>query len=464
MGSDDQREPNRPAARRLLPLRVRTMVAFGAIGLVLATTLATVCFVVTRSTLIDQRQATAERQTFLNARAVKVALEAGSDPATALEGVQTSSGGAALLSAGEDWYATSVAVGRRQVPASLADTVNEGHAGHQRLELAGEPTVAVGVDLPGPGARYFEFVPLNEVANTLDRLRTALVLAAVVVTVLSVLAGRVASRRILQPVQRMSRAANVIREGALDRRLDSEGDADLEPLVVSFNRMVDGLAERIEREARFASDVSHELRSPLATMDAALSVARRRIKDEAAVEALDVLGDEVGKFSHLVTDLLEISRAEAGIAELHRETVSADELVASVLASTDRQHLDLQVEGKGALVLVDRRRFAQALINILNNADNYAGGATAVRVTATSDRVRFDIDDDGPGIPVHERFHVFERFARGSTSDRPGAGPGTGLGLSLVAEHVRLHGGTIAVETSPSGGARFTIELPRVER
>lgn len=113
-------------------------------------------------------------------------------------------------------------------------------------------------------------------------------------------------------------------------------------------------------------------------------------------------------------------------------------------------------------VEVDRRRFGQALINILDNADNYAGGATSITVTCTPATVRFEIDDDGPGVPEHERFHVFERFARGSTSEAPDAGSGTGLGLSLVAEHVRLHKGTIAIDDAPGGGARFVIELPRI--
>ena len=274
-----ERDGDHDSARRQrrLPLRARSMVAFGATALILSSSLAAINYLVTRSALIDQRQATAERQAFLNARAVRGGMEAGDDdPQSVLTVVQASSGGAALLLVGSDGYSTSVAVGRRHVPESLRDMVEDGRIGRQRVMLAGEPVVAVGVPLPAVDATYVEFVPMSEIEGTLDRVRVGLVAAAMVMTLVGVLAGRVASDRVLHPVRRMSRAARSIGEGALDRRLDSEGDADLEPLVESFNDMVDGLQSRIEREARFASDVSHELRSPLATIDAALSVARRR--------------------------------------------------------------------------------------------------------------------------------------------------------------------------------------------
>lgn len=439
------------------------MVAFGVAVLVLSVSVAGTCYVVTRSTLISQRETAAERQTYLNARAVRGSLDGGSgDIAMALTNVQSSSGGSALLRVGGDWFSTSVGVGRGDVPSSLRDVLRDGGAGRQRVELDDVPVVAVGVPLGDTDVQYVEFVPLSDVDATLESVRTGLGIAAVVMTVLGLFAGRVASGRILRPVGLMAEAATGIGEGALDRRLDGDGDADLEPLVEAFNKMVDGLQARIEREARFASDVSHELRSPLATMDAALSVARRRTDQPAAQDALDVLDAEVSHFSDLVADLLEISRAEAGIAQLHLEEVDAVGLVRAVLDGTDRDDVALvDTTADVAHVSVDKRRFGQVLVNLLDNADNYAGGAIAVRISATGDRVRFDVDDDGPGIADHERSHVFDRFARGSAAELPDAGPGTGLGLALVQEHVRLHGGTVVVGESAEGGARFTIELPR---
>lgn len=449
----------RPAYRP--PMRVRTAVAFGAIALGVSSLIAVVCFVVTRNTLLAERETAAERQAFLNARAVRTALRLEDpSPADAMSRVQASPDGAALLRVDGEWYATAVGADRDDVPRSLLAAADAGSAARQLVRWSGTPTVAVATPIVESDAVYVEFVPLTDVEATLARLRGALIVAASITTVLGVVAGRLASGRLLRPVRRMASAANEIREGALDQRLEADGDADLEPLVDSFNSMVEGLQTRIEREARFASDVSHELRSPLATMAAALSVTRRRVSDPAGLQALDALESEVGRFSTLVSDLLEISRAEAGVADLHLEAVDPVEFARQVLASPDRprREVDLVAECPAdTVVLLDKRRMAQSLTNLLVNADNYAGGPTAVHVRASTDAVTFDVDDAGPGIPADERTYVFERFARGTTAE----GAGTGLGLALVNEHVRLHGGTVALSEAPGGGARFSIRLPR---
>ena len=126
----------------------------------------------------------------------------------------------------------------------------------------------MGVPLLAIKGSYFEFVPVQELDQTLSVLARALAAAAVVITGIGAILGRYASGRVLRPVQRMAATAAGISEGALDQRLDAEGDSDLEPLVDAFNAMVSALKSRIDRETRFASDVSHELRTPLATMAA----------------------------------------------------------------------------------------------------------------------------------------------------------------------------------------------------
>jgi signal transduction histidine kinase len=437
------------------------MVAFGAIALGVSSLIAVVCFVVTRNTLVAERETAAARQAFLNARAVRTALRLDDpSPTDAMARVQASPEGAALLRFDSEWYATAVGADRNDVPPSLLSVADGGSAARQRIDWAGTPTIVVAAPIAEADAIYVEFVPMTDVGATLARLRQALIVAATVTTVLGVVAGRVASVRLLRPVRRMADAANEIREGALDQRLEADGDADLEPLVDSFNSMVEGLQTRIEREARFASDVSHEMRSPLATMAAALSVTRRRVSDPAGLQALDALETEVDRFSTLVSDLLEISRAEAGVIDLHLEEVDPVEFARQVLASPDRprERVDLVADcPPDTLVRLDKRRMAQSLTNLLVNADNYAGGPTALRVRATTTNVTFDVDDAGPGIPADEREYVFERFARGTTAE----GAGTGLGLALVSEHVRLHGGTVQLSETPEGGARFSVILPR---
>jgi signal transduction histidine kinase len=437
------------------------MVAFGGLAAIVSTLLAVVCLEVTRSTLLAQRERVAERQAFVNARAVDNALTSDPDaPAVALAAAQTSAQGFALLRVDGEWFSSSVTGDPAVVPEGFVVELDEGSAARQRVELDDRTVVAVGVPLASAAGEvaYVELVPMEEVATAVNRVGQALVVTALATTLVGLLAGRWASARILRPVRRTADAANLISEGALDRRLESDGDADLDPLVSSFNHMVDGLQLRIEREARFASDVSHELRTPLAALLSALSIARRRVKEPAGVEALDLLQHEVDRFTQLITDLLEISRVEAGVAELVAEPVRPAELVAEVLASIGRSDVPIVVEPSAATeVRLDKRRMAQVLINLVQNADHYAGGATEVRLTGDARELRFLVDDAGPGIAPAEREHVFERFARGADPSVPG----TGLGLALVKEHVRLHEGTVSITDAPSGGARFVVAVPR---
>ncbi|MGZ8761963.1 MAG: ATP-binding protein [Acidimicrobiia bacterium] len=447
-----------PTAR--LGLRARVTAAFAILALVLSVTLAVFSYELTRSFVLSRRNATARQQTYLNARAVRDALLANpADVQGALAQAQTGAESAVVLRVGDAWFGTSVGVGRRDVPASLRSLVASGSAGTQNTDVSSAPNIAVGVPLPAIKGAYFEFVPVQELELTLTRLAQVLAAATVVITLLGAVIGRYASGRVLRPVRRMAVAASGISEGALNERLDAEGDSDLEPLVDAFNDMVSALRGRIEREARFASDVSHELRTPLAKMSAALSVARRRNSAEATNAALDVLDDELQRFTGLVLDLLDISRMEAGVGELDVGEVDPAELVREVLMATRRDDVAIDVtESAPTSVTVDKRRIGQILTNLLDNADAYGGGAECVEISGSAESLRLAVDDSGSGVPLHEREYIFDRFARGQNA---GDAPGTGLGLALVVEHVRLHHGDVWVEDSPRGGARFIVRVPR---
>jgi signal transduction histidine kinase len=451
-----------PVRERLhrLGLRARVTVGFAALAFLLSVGLAIFAYELTRSFVITRREETVRQQAYLNARAVRDALEANPlDVRAALAQTQTGADSAIVVRIGSEWFNTSVGVGRNNVPSSLRELVDEGDAGTQNTRISSVPNIGVGVPLTGVQGAYFEFVPVRDLDSTLSLLARALAAAAVVMTGVGAILGRYASSRVLRPVRRMADTASVISAGALDQRLDAEGDSDLEPLVDAFNSMVAALHSRIEREARFASDVSHELRTPLATMAAALNVARRRRSGEAAENALGVLDAEVQRFTRLVVDLLEISRMEAGASELLLGSVNPVALVREVLDATQRESVQIEVEPNAPTrVMLDERRISQVLRNLLDNADAYGGGAQVVLVAGTADTLLLAVDDGGPGIPVHERGYVFERFARGEAA---GAAPGTGLGLALVVEHLRLHHGAVWVEDAPSGGARFVVAVPR---
>jgi two-component system, OmpR family, sensor histidine kinase MtrB len=444
-----------------LGLRARTTAAFGCIALVVSATVAGFAYGATRRSLIERRESTAEAQAFVNARAVRSVLRSDpNDVRSALRAVQTTSDGAAVVRVRSQWFGTSVGVGRDSVPGSLRALVEAGKAGRQRVTVPSGPNVVVGLPIPAVDALYFEFVPVTELSRTLEGLARVLATTAAVATAAGALFGWYLSARVLRPVHRMANAAGEIREGRLEQRLTADGDRDLEPLVTSFNEMVNSLQERIDREGRFASDVSHELRGPLAAMQSAVNIARRRTPPEAQ-DALDVLEEQLTSFRELVLDLLEISRMEAGAAKLELQSVDPAAVVRSLLETMGRTSVPVVVERDGRARL-DARRVAQVLTNLVENADRYAGGATAIVIGGTDDVLRLAVEDAGPGVPEHERRYVFERFARGESVIGPDAPKGTGLGLALVAEHVKLHGGRVWVERAEStGGARFVIEVPR---
>ncbi len=247
-----------------------------------------------------------------------------------------------------------------------------------------------------------------------------------------------------------------------------QADREVQQLTESFNTMVSQLVERMERDARFASDVSHELRSPLTTLTTTASVLQQH-RDElnpAARESLDLLTADLSIFRVLVEDLLEIARSDAGASTLVIETVGAVELVRQSVRSAALHHsLDeplILVEGDldDAKVSVDRRRFERVVTNLIVNAHQYGGDAVAVRVGVRDGSLVLDVDDAGPGIPEDEREQIFARFFRGRAAHDRSSTRGTGLGLALVRDHVTSFRGTITASVSPEGGSRFEIVLP----
>jgi signal transduction histidine kinase len=235
--------------------------------------------------------------------------------------------------------------------------------------------------------------------------------------------------------------------------------------------MVSQLVERLERDARFASDVSHELRSPLTTLATTASVLQQHRYElsPAGQESLDLLVADLSIFQSLVRDLLEMARTDAGAVPLVIENVAGVELVRQSVRSAARRHgvaeppIEVDPSVGNPFVSVDRRRFERVITNLIDNAHYYAGGATLVRLNVENVQFAICVDDAGPGIPLEERDAVFERFFRGRAAHDRGMARGTGLGLALVRDHVRAIGGSIQVLESPEGGARFQMLLPVID-
>ena len=210
----------------------------------------------------------------------------------------------------------------------------DGDTGRQRFIFNGQPYLAVGVDVAEFDVQYFEVFPLAPLTRSLRVVGGSLVLGSAAAAVLAAAVGWSASRRLLRPVSRVADAASELASGGLDTRLDPERDPDLDRLVSSFNDMADAVQERIEREARFASDVSHELRSPITALSAAVEVLDGRRDDlpDRSRQALDVVVNQVHRFDQMVLDLLELSRLEAGVDESHQEPVVPAEAVKRIAA------------------------------------------------------------------------------------------------------------------------------------
>ncbi len=458
-----------------LGLRSRITVAFALGGLVVAILLAVITVTTTRQVLLSDRDELAEVLVFSNAARVQRQLT-GDLEAGAVQGVidslNTAAGSRPLLTTNEadvGFSQNEALFSLADVPVDLQTITIEGNAGRIRAIVQEEPAIIYGIPLQGFESSqvvYFEAVPLTEVEGTLETLQLVLLGGSLIVAALAALTGRFAASQALSPLRDVSAAAEAIAGGRLDTRLDPAGDEDLESIVASFNEMAGGLEERIQRDARFASEVSHELRSPLMTLTASVEVLENAKHDmpERSQTALNLLASDIARFRTLVEDLLEISRFDVGTAQLQADPLLFAEFVRAAvrLATTDDITIDVHQNAEEAVVLAEKRRLARVVANLIDNARKYGGGTSRVEVFATLHSVQMAVEDNGPGVPIDERFVIFDRFSRGSAGGRRGYDTGVGLGLSLVAEHVNLHGGRVWVEDRPDGepGARFVVELP----
>jgi len=463
-------EPAHVRQKRRLGLRARVTTAFALGALALSGVLAGIGYVAVRTSIVNQQLASMRHQALANAVLLRGELRVPTAYIPALittldSGPNTDS----LIYSTSHWYPSAATVSPRQMPTAFRARVLAGSPAWQLIGSAGVAQLVVGVPIHAESASrsvnaaYFEIFDLSDLTKTLHALLAALTIAALITTVAGAVLGRWAAARTLRPLRETTQAALAIAGGRLDTRLESSYFADLAPFASAFNQMVDQLQERIEREARFTSDVNHELRSPLTTLANSLSVleARRDELPPRALQALDLLGAEVRRFRRLVDELLEISRFDAKPGDISRDEVTVGSLVEHTVQATGTDVPIRFAPGVASQhILVDKRRFERIFANLFENAQRYAGGVTLLAIEDHGDSVRFLVEDAGPGIALEERERIFERFSRGSTGRRRGLGDGTGLGLAIVAQHVSQHGGRVWVEDRLGGGSRFVVELP----
>ncbi|GAB3347497.1 sensor histidine kinase [Modestobacter lapidis] len=452
---------------RLRPrgLRARIVVGFAAGTLLVSAVLVATTFLLARNYLLDQRESSATRQAFTDANLLRSRLStAGVEIGDVLADLFPAGGSAVVVRNGEAWYSSSLDVGARDVPGALQELVAGGAAGTVRIESATGPRLVVGVAVPAAGIEFFEVAPLTELQLSLRTLAAVLGAGALAATAAGAAFGTWASRRAVHPLEQVAGAATSIAGGELTTRLPSTDDPDLVAIVGSFNSMVDALAARIDRDARFVGDVSHELRSPLTTLTTSVEVmgARREELSPRGREALTLIEAELRRFRRTLDDLLELARLDADATAEPLPPVSLGQVVREVLAHTGRPADLLTTDGDApTTVRADKSTLERAVVNLLDNADRHAGGARRVMVQQRDGAVVLHVDDAGPGVAPADRERVFERFARGARTAR-GSLPGAGLGLAIVAETAARHGGAAWCSASPDGGARFSLALPGV--
>ncbi|MBB2941422.1 signal transduction histidine kinase [Actinoplanes lutulentus] len=442
-------------------LRARVSAAFAVGALLLSACVSLVSYELIRNTLFAERERTAVRAAYFDATVVNAGVTGPvPDVSEALSALDTGADRFVLLHLGGEWYSrTAEPAAGTAIPAGLQEMLGRGEAGAQRIQRDTVPALVVGIPLSGSAA-FYEIVSLQELDRTLQLLALVLTAVAIMVAAGGAAVGWYVTRYALRPLTVVAGAAREVAAGDLGTRLDPDTEPDLAGLSHAFNHMADQLARRLEKDRRFAADVSHELRSPLQTLEAAVSVVHRRKDglDERSAAAVTLIAAEVTRFQSLVEDLLELARSDQPV---HREQIDVTELARAVCRSRGLpEDLVTRVPGTPEIWRVDRRRIEQTLANLIDNAIRYGGGPIAIRLgTAGEGRCFLEVDDEGPGVAEEHRPMIFDRFVRGPAANARGGGDGTGLGLSIVAGHAAAHDGSATVLDRPGGGARFRVEL-----
>ena len=380
---------------------------------------------------------------------------------------------------------SSSGIGLDSVPVGLRQRVTAGEGMYiaaAGVTIAGEgegkPGLVVGTTLvTAAGERfpvYYVFPMTSEVATLRDIQRAVYTTGAALLLGLTAIAYLV-TLQVVRPVRKAGRTALRLASGQLDERMPVRGTDDLASLAVSMNEMASDLQQRIREletlsavQRRFVSDVSHELRTPMTTIKMASDLLYEE-RDELSPEVgrtVELMNAEIDRFSCMLADLLEISRFDAGAANLELDEVDMDALVASevqaqeTFARSQGSELRLHLDGAASAQL-DARRIRRIVRNLLTNAiDHGEGRPIDVTVASDEEAVAVTVRDHGIGFEAELSGRVFDRFWRADPSRARAAG-GTGLGLAISLEDARLHRGWLSAWGRPGKGAQFRLTLPR---
>jgi len=366
------------------------------------------------------------------------------------------------------------------ITAELEGEVQRGSIASQVAEVGGNTYMVVGRPVFTPRWEYpqvelYYAAPMNNAVTVSEVFRTTMTLTAALLVLLMTILVVFVTRLVARPVRLAAQTAQRLSAGLLDQRMTVKGEDELALLADAFNQMAANLQRQIVRleemsrlQRRFTSDVSHELRTPLTTvrMAADLLHSQRDQFDPAVARSAELLQTELDRFEELLTDLLEISRFDAGFAMLEAEPA---DLVALVKRVADRLGIVAQRCGTQISVVtpeppviaeIDARRIERVLRNLVDNAiDHSEGKPVVITLGCDGKAAAVTVRDHGMGLKNGEDKLVFNRFWRSDPSRARQTG-GTGLGLSISLEDARLHGGWLEAWGAPGEGAQFRLTLP----
>jgi signal transduction histidine kinase len=285
-----------------------------------------------------------------------------------------------------------------------------------------------------------------------------------VALLISVVVTQILAHGMTSPLREMTAAARAMARGDYRRRVRVTSRDEVGELGRAFNRMAADLAEVEQQRREFVANVSHELRTPITALRAVLENVADGVTP-ATPEVIEGALSQTERLGRLVTQLLDLSRVEAGALSLDLASFEIGPFLEAAVADAQVGHPDpvFTVRAEpGLTVRADRDRLHQVVANLFDNAARHSppGGTITVTARPQADALSLQVQDEGPGIPADERAQVFERFSRGSASQVGSPGGGTGLGLAIARWVVNLHGGQIAVVDSPAG-CLIRVVLPQ---
>ncbi|MCM2392322.1 MtrAB system histidine kinase MtrB [Streptomyces albipurpureus] len=382
---------------------------------------------------------------------------------------------------------TSGGVHVASIPENLRQAVGQGTGTYETYikiqykndEREPQAGLVVGTqlnDIEGNPYELYYLFPLAQEEQSLNLVRGTLATAGLFVVVLLGAIAWLVVRQIVTPVRMAAGIAERLSAGRLQERMKVTGEDDIARLGEAFNKMAQNLQLKIQQleelsrmQRRFVSDVSHELRTPLTTVRMAADVIHeaRSDFDPVTARSAELLGDQLDRFESLLSDLLEISRFDAGAAALEAEPIDLRQVVRRVIGGAEplaeRKGTRIRVLGDEQPVIAeaDARRVERVLRNLVVNAVEHGEGRdVVVRLAVAGGAVAVAVRDYGVGLKPGEATRVFNRFWRADPARARTTG-GTGLGLSIAVEDARLHGGWLQAWGEPGGGSQFRLTLPR---